>query len=206
MEGHGESWAGEPNVMCPLELPDRGRTDRNVEKWLPDADERIGLDATLEPLNALPKQPRNDACGQVLRDSRMEGVFLLQSHRSIWYIWESKGNGMGDKNEVWLGTLSLMVLRTLATMGPQHGYGLAKRIEQISGDRLSVNYGTLYPALLKLEQDGAIRSEWGISDTKRKAKFYKLTVAGRKQLERETRDWYETTAILARFLSPAEEG
>ena len=112
---------------------------------------------------------------------------------------------MGNKNEVWLGTLALMVLRTLATMGPQHGYGLARRIEQISGDRLSVNYGTLYPALLKLEQDGAIRSEWGVSDKNRKAKFYKLTPAGRKHLERETRDWRETTAILARFLSPAEE-
>jgi transcriptional regulator len=113
---------------------------------------------------------------------------------------------VGNKNEVWLGTLSLMVLRTLATMGPQHEYGLAKRIEQISGDRLRVNYGTLYPALLKLEQDGSIRSEWGISDTKRRAKFYKLTAAGRKHLERETRDWNETTAILARFLAPAEEG
>jgi PadR family transcriptional regulator len=112
---------------------------------------------------------------------------------------------MVNKNEVWLGTLRLMVLRTLATMGPQHGYGLAKRIKQISGNRLSVNYGTLYPALLKLEQDGSIRSEWGISDTNRKAKFYKLTAAGRKHLERETRDWNETTAILARFLSPAEE-
>src|SRR6266702_4704334 len=106
---------------------------------------------------------------------------------------------MGNRNEVWLGTLSLMVLRTLATMGPQHGYGLARRIEQISGDRLSVNYGTLYPALLKLEQDGSIRSEWGVSDTNRKAKFYKLTPAGRKHLERETRDWNETTAILARM-------
>jgi PadR family transcriptional regulator, regulatory protein PadR len=113
---------------------------------------------------------------------------------------------MGNKHEVWLGTLSLMVLRTLATMGPQHGYGMARRIEQISGDRLSVNYGTLYPALLKLEQDGAIRSEWGLSDNNRRAKFYKLTPAGRKHLERETRDWQETTAILARFLSPAEEG
>jgi PadR family transcriptional regulator PadR len=112
---------------------------------------------------------------------------------------------MGNRNEVWLGTLALMVLRTLATMGPQHGYGLARRIEQISGDRLSVNYGTLYPALLKLEQDGSIRSEWGVSDTNRKAKFYKLTPAGRKHLERETRDWNETTAILERFLSPAEE-
>ena len=112
---------------------------------------------------------------------------------------------MANRSEVWLGTLSLMVLRTLASMGPQHGYGLARRIEQISGDRLTVNYGTLYPALLKLEQDGSMRSEWGISDTNRKAKFYKLTAAGRKHLERETRDWNETTAILARFVSPAEE-
>jgi PadR family transcriptional regulator, regulatory protein PadR len=113
--------------------------------------------------------------------------------------------GMGDRNEVWLGTMALMVLRTLATMGPQHGYGLAKRIGQISGDRLHVNYGTLYPALLKLEQDGSIRSEWGLSDTNRKAKFYKLTAAGRKHLERQTRDWHETTSIVARFLAPARE-
>jgi PadR family transcriptional regulator PadR len=113
---------------------------------------------------------------------------------------------MADKNEVWLGTLSLMVLQTLATMGPQHGYGLARRIEQISGDRLSLNYGTLYPALLKLEQEGAITSEWGVSDNNRRAKFYSLTRMGRRQLERQTRDWQQTTAIVARFLSPAEEG
>ena len=113
---------------------------------------------------------------------------------------------MADKNEVWLGTLSLMVLQTLATMGSQHGYGLARRIEQISGDRLSLNYGTLYPALLKLEQEGAITSEWGVSDNNRRAKFYSLTKAGRRQLERQTRDWQETTAIVARFLSPSEEG
>jgi PadR family transcriptional regulator len=113
---------------------------------------------------------------------------------------------MADKSEVWLGTLSLMVLQTLATMGPQHGYGLARRIEQISGDQLSLNYGTLYPALLKLEQEGAITSEWGVSDNNRKAKFYSLTRAGRRQLERQTRDWQQTTAIVARFLSPSEEG
>jgi PadR family transcriptional regulator, regulatory protein PadR len=112
---------------------------------------------------------------------------------------------MADKTEVWLGTLSLMVLRTLATMGPQHGYGLARRIEQISGDRLSLNYGTLYPALLKLEQEGAITSEWGVSDNNRRAKFYSLTRTGRRQLERQTRDWQETTAIVARFLLPSEE-
>ena len=113
---------------------------------------------------------------------------------------------MADKTEVWLGTLSLMVLRTLATMGPQHGYGLARRIEQISGDQLSLNYGTLYPALLKLEQEGAIASEWGVSDNNRKARFYRLTRTGRRQLERQTQDWQQATAIVARFLSPSEEG
>jgi transcriptional regulator len=112
---------------------------------------------------------------------------------------------MGDKTDVWLGTLSLMILKTLETMGPLHGYGIARRIEQTSGDVLSLNYGTVYPALLKLEQEGAISSEWGVSDNNRKAKFYKLTRTGRKQLERETRDWEQTTSILARFLRPAEE-
>jgi PadR family transcriptional regulator len=111
---------------------------------------------------------------------------------------------MGEK-DVWQGTLALMVLKTLQTMGPLHGYGIARRIEQISGDALSLNYGTLYPALLKLEQEGSISSEWGLSDNNRKAKFYRLTRAGRKQLEREERDWEETTAILARFLSPGSE-
>ena len=112
---------------------------------------------------------------------------------------------MGDKADVWLGTLSLMVLKTLETLGPLHGYGIARRIEQTSGDVLSLNYGTIYPALLKLEQEGAISSEWGVSDNNRKAKFYKLTRAGKKQLDREARDWEQTTAILARFLRPAEE-
>jgi PadR family transcriptional regulator PadR len=111
---------------------------------------------------------------------------------------------MGDKTDVWLGTLSLMVLKTLETLGPLHGYGIARRIEQTSGDVLSLNYGTIYPALLKLEQEGAISSEWGVSDNNRKAKFYKLTRAGKKQLDREARDWEQTTAILARFLRPAE--
>jgi len=110
-----------------------------------------------------------------------------------------------SKNEVWQGTLALMVLKTLQTMGPQHGYGIARRIEQISGDMLSLNYGTLYPALLKLEQEGSIYGEWGTSDNHRKAKFYRLTRAGRRQLEREAREWEQTTSILARFLSPGEE-
>jgi transcriptional regulator len=115
------------------------------------------------------------------------------------------GDGMGERSDVWQGTLALMVLKTLETMGPQHGYGIARRIEQTSGDLLSLNYGTLYPALLKLEQEGAIASEWGVSDNNRKAKFYKLTRAGRKQLQQEARNWQQTTAILDRFLSPVEE-
>jgi PadR family transcriptional regulator, regulatory protein PadR len=112
---------------------------------------------------------------------------------------------MGDKTDVWQGTLALMVLKTLDSMGPLHGYGIARRIEQTSGDMLALNYGTLYPALLKLEQEGAISSEWGTSENNRKAKFYKLTRAGRKQLQKETEDWEQTTAILARFLTPAED-
>src|SRR5215468_10047032 len=112
---------------------------------------------------------------------------------------------MGDKTDVWQGTLALMILKTLDSMGPLHGYGVARRIEQTSGDLLSVNYGTLYPALLKLEQEGYISSEWGLSDNNRKAKYYKLTRAGRKQLEKEAREWEQATAILARFLSPGEE-
>jgi PadR family transcriptional regulator, regulatory protein PadR len=111
---------------------------------------------------------------------------------------------MGDKADVWQGTLALMILKTLETLGPLHGYGIARRIEQTSGDLLSVNYGTLYPALLKLEQEGCIASEWGVSDNNRKAKYYKLTRAGHKQLERETRDWRQAQAILAKFLSVTE--
>jgi transcriptional regulator len=112
---------------------------------------------------------------------------------------------MGDKQDVWQGTLALMVLKTLETLGPLHGYGIARRIEQTSGDLLSVNYGTLYPALLKLEQEGYIASEWGVSDNNRKAKYYKLTRAGRKQLGREAREWEQATTILARFLSSKEQ-
>ena len=111
---------------------------------------------------------------------------------------------MGDKTDVWQGTLALMVLKTLETLGPLHGYGIARRIEQTSGDLLAVNYGTLYPALLKLEQEGYIASDWGVSDNNRRAKYYKLTRAGRKQLQTEAREWNQTTAILARFLSAKE--
>jgi PadR family transcriptional regulator, regulatory protein PadR len=109
------------------------------------------------------------------------------------------------KTDVWQGTLALMVLKTLETMGEMHGYGIARRIEQTSGDLLSLNYGTLYPALVKLEQEGYIASEWGVSENNRKAKFYKLTRAGRKQVAKEARAWDETTAILARFLTPEKQ-
>jgi transcriptional regulator len=106
------------------------------------------------------------------------------------------------KADVWQGTLALMVLKTLDTLGPMHGYGLARRIEQTSGGHLSVNYGTIYPALLKLEQEGFISSSWGVSDNNRKAKFYRLTRAGQKQLQKEAREWERTTGIIARFFSP----
>jgi transcriptional regulator len=112
---------------------------------------------------------------------------------------------MGEKADVWQGTLALMVLKTLETMGAQHGYGLARRIEQTSGDLLQLNYGTLYPALLKLEQEGWIRSKWGVSENNRRAKFYELTKAGQRQVRKVTAEWEQTTEILARFLAPAEE-
>jgi PadR family transcriptional regulator PadR len=112
---------------------------------------------------------------------------------------------MVDTSDVWRGTLAIMVLKTLEVLGPLHGYGLARRIEQTSGDLLSINYGTLYPALLKLEQEGYVASEWGASENNRRAKYYRLTRAGRKRLVSETREWEQTTAILARFLSPEEK-
>lgn len=112
---------------------------------------------------------------------------------------------MGNKTDVWQGTLALMVLKTLQAMGPLHGYGIARRIEQTSENALSLNYGTLYPALLKLEQEGYIRAEWGVSENNRKAKFYQLTRAGRKQVVREAHEWEQAAAIVARFLRPQEE-
>jgi PadR family transcriptional regulator, regulatory protein PadR len=108
---------------------------------------------------------------------------------------------MNQKKDVRQGTLALMVLKTLDVLGPLHGYGIARRIEQISGDLLAVNQGTLYPVLLKLEQEGAIASEWGASEKNRKARFYTLTRAGRKQLQSETRDWEQTAEIISRFFA-----
>ena len=112
---------------------------------------------------------------------------------------------MKRKTDVQQGTLALMVLKTLHVLGPLHGYGIARRIEQISGDLLAVNQGTLYPVLLKLEQEGAIASEWGASEKKRRARFYQLTRAGHKLLQAETRDWEQTAAIIARFFEVKAE-
>jgi PadR family transcriptional regulator PadR len=112
---------------------------------------------------------------------------------------------MKEKPDVLQGTLALMVLKTLDVLGPQHGWGIARRIEQISGDLLAVNQGTLYPLLLKLENEGSIASEWGASENNRRARFYRLTAAGRKHLQAETRDWEQTTAIIARFFDVKAE-
>lgn len=108
---------------------------------------------------------------------------------------------MKDKKSVWQGTLALMVLRTLDAMGPLHGYGLARRIEQISDKTLAVNHGTLYPVLLKLEQEGSITSDWGTSDNNRKARYYRITKAGKKQLAAERAHWEQTAGIMARFFA-----
>ena len=107
------------------------------------------------------------------------------------------------KSDVLQGTLDLMVLKTLESMGPLHGYGIARRIEQVSGNSLSLNQGTIYPALLRLEQRGWIKSEWGTSETNRRAKFYSLSRTGRNQIERETKDWERIAATMARFLAPS---
>jgi transcriptional regulator len=112
---------------------------------------------------------------------------------------------MKQKTEVLQGTLALMVLKTLDLLGPVHGYGIARRIEQISGDRLALNQGTLYPVLLRLEQEGAIASEWGASENNRKARFYRMTRAGRKQLRAETQDWEQMAAIIGRFFAAKPE-
>jgi PadR family transcriptional regulator, regulatory protein PadR len=112
---------------------------------------------------------------------------------------------MGDKTDVWQGTLSLMILTTLDAMGPQHGFGIGRRIEQTSGNRITLNYGTLYPALLKLEQEGYIRSEWGTSAKNRKARFYAITRTGKKCLSRSSEDWLRTTEILERFLTLSKD-
>jgi transcriptional regulator len=109
-----------------------------------------------------------------------------------------------DKLDVWQGTLALMILKTLETMGPLHAYGIGRRIEQTSGDTLAIQYGTIYPALLKLEHEGYVASDWGFSENNRRAKFYNLTKAGRKHVLEEARQWQQMSRIIHRFLSPGE--
>jgi transcriptional regulator len=114
---------------------------------------------------------------------------------------------MQERQDVWQGTLALMVLKTLDVLGPQHGYGIARRIEQTSKDLLAINQGTLYPVLLKLEQEGSVSSEWGVSDNNRRAKFYRITRTGEKQLGSESRQWRQTADVIDRFfaLRPEEK-
>jgi PadR family transcriptional regulator PadR len=122
-----------------------------------------------------------------------------------FFLWDTKMAAEKQKNDVQQGTLSLMVLRTLDVLGSLHGYGIARRIEQISGNLLAVNQGTLYPVLLKLEQEGSIVSEWGASENNRRARFYRLTRDGRRQLQEETRGWNQTAAIIGRFFDAKAE-
>src|SRR5271163_2942899 len=134
--------------------------------------------------------------------------FLLLSKRKHGIIPVGNlkvGLPMKEKPDVLQGTLALMVLKTLDILGPQHGYGIARRIEQISGDLLDVNQGTLYPLLLKLEHEGSIASQWGASENNRRARFYRLTAAGRRQLQAETRNWEQTAAIIAGFFNVKAE-
>jgi PadR family transcriptional regulator PadR len=132
-------------------------------------------------------------------------LLLSQRKRGILPVGNQNGGDMKQKTDVPQGTLALMVLKTLDVLGALHGYGIARRIEQISGDLLAVNQGTLYPVLLKLEQEGVIASEWGASENNRKARFYRLTKEGRKQLQVETQDWEQTTAIIGRFFEAKAE-
>jgi PadR family transcriptional regulator, regulatory protein PadR len=130
----------------------------------------------------------------------LKSPVAFQKEAGDYSCWKPKGRlDMKEKPDVLQGTLALMVLKTLDVMGSQHGWGIARRIEQISGDLLAVNQGTLYPLLLKLEHEGSIASGWGASENNRRARFYRLTAAGRKQLQTETRGWEQTAAIIARF-------
>jgi PadR family transcriptional regulator, regulatory protein PadR len=135
----------------------------------------------------------------MLLSQRKSETLLLETQMGV------QGGPVRSKADVQQGTLALMVLKTLDVLGPQHGYGIARRIEQISGDLLAVNQGTLYPVLLRLEQEGAIDSEWGASDNNRRARFYRLTRGGRRQLQSEVADWNQTAEIIARFLAARAE-
>ena len=146
----------------------------------------------------------NFEVGQCSSGHRSTALLVSQWECAILSVGNPKGD-MKQKTDVRQGTLALMVLKTLEVLGPLHGYGIARRIEQISGDLLAVNQGTLYPVLLKLEQEGSITSEWGASENNRKARFYKLTPAGRKQLQAETVAWEQTADIIRRFFAVKAE-
>jgi transcriptional regulator len=130
---------------------------------------------------------------------------LLSQWTHETLLLETKMTAMKNKTDVMQGTLALMVLKTLDVLGPLHGYGIARRIEQISGDLLSVNQGTLYPVLLRLEQEGAIASDWGASENNRRARYYRLTKAGKRDLQAEVSEWNQTAQIIARFLTAKAE-
>jgi len=132
------------------------------------------------------------------RETGPPTLLLLSHKKAAILLWATN---MSEKTEVWQGTLALMVLKTLKAMGPQHGYGIARRIEQTSDNLLAINHGTLYPVLLKLEQEGAIASGWGVSENNRRAKFYRITRAGQKQLASEVTQWAQATEIVARFIA-----
>jgi PadR family transcriptional regulator PadR len=132
------------------------------------------------------------------------GMLLLGINRSTRNSGKT-GDVAPNKTDVLQGTLDLMVLKTLDTMGSQHGYGIAQRLQQVSDDLLRLNQGTLYPALLRLEQRGWISSKWGTSENNRKARFYALTRAGRRQLQREADDWHRMAGIMARLLGGSAE-
>jgi PadR family transcriptional regulator PadR len=132
-------------------------------------------------------------------------MLFSQRQDGILPVGNQHGGAMKQKTDVLQGTLALMVLKTLDALGPLHGYGIARRIEQISGDLLAVNQGTLYPVLLRLEHEGAIASEWGASENNRRARFYRLTRQGRKQLQVETQDWEQTAAIIEKFFAVKTE-
>jgi PadR family transcriptional regulator PadR len=138
----------------------------------------------------------------LLLSQRECDTLLLENNRRVG---TETGVVMKQKTDVLQGTLALMVLKTLDVLGPLHGYGIARRIEQISGDLLAVNQGTLYPVLLRLEHEGAIASEWGASENNRRARFYRLTREGRKQLQVERQDWEQTAAIIGRFFDVKTE-
>jgi PadR family transcriptional regulator PadR len=155
----------------------------------------------MQLLGAFPRFPSHDAN----RASPNTYLWLSQRKYAILLLVSKMATPMKQKTDVLQGTLALMVLKTLDVLGSLHGYGIARRIEQISGDVLAVNQGTFYPVLLKLEQEGAIASEWGASENNRRARFYCLTREGRKQLQAETQGWEQTSAIIARFFEVKAE-